>query len=129
VIYKGIQWFFAPQAVVVDGAGAISARRISDTRLDGHLIRAAAMVCAVGAVSGLPGPLIGTVGLIAGAFSLNQAQWVSAAIYCVLYPISLIMATLFYLRVSTPPGKPAPYELPAANLETPPAAAPGFAPS
>ncbi len=57
VIYRSVQWFFAPQAVVVDGASWRSARLVSVARIKGHWIRALAMGAAVAAISGLPGPL------------------------------------------------------------------------
>ncbi len=105
VIYRSVQWFFAPQAVVVDGASWRSARLVCAARVRGHWIRALAVGAAVAAISGLPGPLIGTALLIFDVVDLDQAQWISAAIYCVLYPIAIIMATLFYIRLSTAPGK------------------------
>jgi hypothetical protein len=105
VIYKGVQWFFAPQAVVVDGASWRSARLVSAARLKGHWIRALAIGAAVTTISSLPGPLIGTALLILDVVGLERAQWVSAAIYCVLYPMAIIMATLFYIGRSAAPGK------------------------
>lgn len=126
VIYKGIQWFFAPEAVVVDGAGPKEAIRVSDTKADGHLIRAASIVCAFALVSGLPGPLVGTIGLILGWFDLETAGWISAAIYCVLYPIPLIMATLFYVHIS---GTPVTASAPAPVSPVPAEPAPGIAPA
>lgn len=105
VIYKGVSWFFTPQAVVVDGASWRSARLVSAARLKGHWIRALAVGAAVTTISSLPGPLIGTALLIFDVVGLDRAQWVSAAIYCVLYPIAIIMATLFYIRRSAAPGK------------------------
>ena len=45
--------------------------------------------------------------MILDYFTLDQAQLVSASIYCVLYPIAVIMGTLYYLRASVPPGKTA----------------------
>lgn len=112
VIYKGVKWFFAPQAVVIDHAHWRAAKHMSDDRISGHWLQAAAIVIAAGAISGLPGPLIGTLTLVLHLVDLNHAQWISAAIYCVLYPIALIMSTLFYLQRSTAPGLAAPYVTP-----------------
>lgn len=109
VIYKGVQWFYAPQAVVVDGASWRNARHTSAARINGYWIRALAVAAAVAAISGLPGPLIGTVLLVFDVVGLDRAQWISAGVYCVLYPIAIIMATLFYIRRSVAPGKVAPY--------------------
>lgn len=119
-IYKGVQWFFAPQAVVIDGASVREARHASARRMQAHWIRAASIVVAVAVISGLPGPLIGTAALMLGGAQLEQAQWVSAAIYCVLYPLGPIMATLFYLQRSVAPGKTTTYAIaqPAINPET-----------
>lgn len=107
-IYKGVQWYFAPQAVVVDGASWRSARTVSSARMKGHWIRALAIGAGVAAISGLPGPLIGTALMIFDVVDLDMAQWISAAVYCVLYPVAIIMATLFYIQQSVAPGKVAP---------------------
>jgi hypothetical protein len=109
VIYRSVQWFFAPQSVVVDGASWRGARTVSSARMKGHWFRALAIGAAVTAISGLPGPLIGTGLMIFDVVGLNAAQWISAAIYCLLYPIAIIMATLFYIRLSVAPGKIEPY--------------------
>jgi hypothetical protein len=100
VIYKSVQWFYAPQAVVVDGASWRSARLVSAARIRGNWIRALAVGVAVAAISGLPGPLIGTALLVFDVVPLDGSQWISAAVYCVLYPVSIIMATLFYIQRS-----------------------------
>lgn len=125
-VYKSVQWFFTPEAVVVDNAGWRDARHVSAARLKGHWIRGLALVVATAIVSGLPGPLVGTVGLVLNRFELNQAQWVSAGIYCVLYPLALIMATLFYVRLSVAPGTDTPY---AATADAPDATLSGMAPA
>ena len=109
MIYKGVQWFYAPQAVVVDGATWRSARHVSEARIKGHWIRALAVGAAVAAITSLPGPLIGTVLMIFDVVGLERAQWISAGMYCVLYPIAIITATLFYIRRSIAPGTFEPY--------------------
>ena len=109
VTYRGVQWVFVPQAVVVDGASWRKARLVSEARMKGHWIRALAVGAAVTAISSLPGPLIGTLLMVFDVVGLGQAQWISAAIYCVLYPIAIIMATLFYIRRTAAPGKTEPY--------------------
>ena len=79
--------------------------------------RALALVVATSVVSGVPGPLIGTIGLVLNKLALSQAQWLSAGVDCVLYPISMIMATLFYLHVSVAPGTITPSVAPAEPPE------------
>ena len=81
---------------------------------------------ATAVISGVPGPLVGTIGLVLNRFELNQAQWVSAAIYCVLYPLSLIMATLFYVHLTVAPGEVTPS---VATADVPESALPGTAPA
>lgn len=125
-VYKSVQWFFAPEAVVVDNAGWRNARHVSAARLHGHWIRGLALMVATAVLSGLPGPLIGTTALVLNRLELNQAQWLSAAVYCVLYPLSLIMATLFYVHLSVAPGTAAPYATPADPAEV---SLPGVAPA
>jgi hypothetical protein len=53
--------------------------------------------------------LVGTALLVVGGLELQVAQWISAVLFCVLYPIAMIAATLFYLRRSIAPGREAPY--------------------
>ncbi len=108
-IYKGIQWFFAPQAVVVEDASVRGGFHTSKLRVDGDWIHSAAMVVAVSALVGLPGPLIGTALLVLGGVELQVAQWISAVLFCVLYPIGTIAATLYYLHRSIAPGRVRPY--------------------
>ncbi|MEZ4530813.1 MAG: hypothetical protein R2855_07245 [Thermomicrobiales bacterium] len=108
-VYKGVQWFFAPQAVVADDATVRGSLDMSKGRVEGHWIHSAAMVVAVTALIGLPAPLIGTALLMVGGVELPVAQWISAVLFCVLYPIGSIAATLFYLRRSIAPGRVAPY--------------------
>jgi hypothetical protein len=104
-VYKGVAWFFSPQAVVVDKTTIRDALPVSANRVRGKWLRGLAVVISVGTLSGLIGPIVGAAGLVLDYFSLDQAQLVSAAIYCVLYPIAVIMGTLYYLRASVPPGK------------------------
>jgi hypothetical protein len=108
-IYKGVQWFFAPQAVVIEDTSVRSSFHASRDRVEGRWIHSAAMVVAVAALIGLPGPLVGTALLVVGGLELQVAQWISAVLFCVLYPIAMIAATLFYLRRSIAPGREAPY--------------------
>ncbi len=108
-IYKGVQWFFAPTAVVIDDAGVRGSFGVSKAKVDGKWIRSAALVVAVAALIGLPGPLIGTALLTVGGIDLQLAQWISAVLFCVLYPIGTIAATLYYLNRSIAPGRDIPY--------------------
>jgi hypothetical protein len=108
-IYKGVQWFFAPQAIVIDDENVRGAFHTSRHRVEGHWIRSAAMVVAVVALVGLPGPLIGTALLMLGGVELQLAQWVSAVLFCVFSPIGTIAATLFYLNRSIAPGRATSY--------------------
>ncbi len=107
-IYKGVQWYFAPQAIVIDDSGVRESFHVSRARVQGQWIRSAAMVVAVVALVGLPGPLIGAALLMLGGIELHLAQWISAVLFCVLYPIGMIAATLFYLHRSIAPGRVTP---------------------
>jgi hypothetical protein len=110
-IYKWAQWFFAPQAVVVDQTTIVESIHASRGRISrGHWIRAAAMVVAFHAIVGLPAPLIGTAALILGGVKLEDAQLISGLLYCLLFPIATIAATLFYMDRTIAPGKAEPYD-------------------
>jgi hypothetical protein len=115
-IYKWVQWFFAPQAVVVDQTSIVDSVHVSKGRISrGHWARAAAMVVAFHALVGLPAPLIGAAALILGGVKLEHAQLISGLLYCVLFPIAMIAATLFYLNRTLAPGTFAPYVPPAGE--------------
>jgi hypothetical protein len=112
-IYKWVQWFFGPQAVVVDKTTVVDSIHASTARMSrGHWLRAAAMVVAFHALVGLPAPLIGTAALILGGVELEHAQLLSGVLYCMLFPIATIAATLFYLDRMIAPGEFAPYAPP-----------------
>lgn len=109
-IYKWVQWFFGPQAVVVDKTSVVESLHASTGRISrGHWLRAAAMVVAFHALVGLPAPLIGTAALILGGVKLEHAQLISGLLYCILFPIATIAATLFYLDRTVAPGTFASY--------------------
>ncbi len=114
-LYKWVQWFYAPQAVAVDNAPVIESIHTSASRVSrGHWLRAASMVVAFHALIGLPAPLIGAALLMRGGVELHDAQLVSGILYCLLFPIGTIAATLFYLDRTIAPGRFQPYEAPAA---------------
>jgi len=115
-VYKWVQWFYAPQAVVVDDAPVMESLHTSTRRVSrGHWLRAASMVVAFHALIGLPAPLIGAALLMRGGVELHDAQLVSGILYCLLFPIGLIAATLFYLDRTIAPGRFQPYDAPAAT--------------
>ncbi|HET9662525.1 MAG TPA: hypothetical protein VFP05_19510 [Thermomicrobiales bacterium] len=115
-VYKWAQWFFGPQAVVVDRTTVVESIHVSTRRISrGHWLRAAAMVVAFHALVGLPAPLIGTAALILAGVKLEHAQLISGVLYCVLFPMATIAATLFYLDRTIAPGTFAPYVAPAAG--------------
>ena len=70
-------------------------------------------------VSGAPGPLIGALAMIVGHVSLGASSVISSLTYAVVYPLAIIAATLYYLRISD--------RLPAALAD--PLAAPSLAPA
>ncbi len=116
-IYKGVQWFFVPQAVVADDDTWRHARHTSAKHVSGRWIRAFSVVIVIQLLMGLVGPVIGSLLMVLHVVDLDRAQWISALIYCVVYPLALIMSTLFYLQpteVKTPApakgaaGSPAP---------------------
>ena len=120
-IYKWAQWFFAPQAVVVDGESIVGSVHASAGRISrGRWIRAAAMVVAFHALVGLPAPLIGAAALILGGVKLEYAQLISGLLYCVLFPVATIAATIFYMDHTIAPGEFAPYVPPTKAPSTSP---------
>ena len=94
--YRQVQWFYAPHAVVLDGAGVRSARKVSRNSIKGDWLRTFGMSAIISVVAGIPGPIIGMALVLTNLISLEVAGWISSAIFAVVYPISIIASTLYY---------------------------------
>jgi len=96
-IYLATQWLYAPQAVVFDGAGWSRARTVARDTVKGDWWHALGIAVLVTYAVAVPGPLVGILLVLAGV-SIPVAGIVSSAIFIVLYPITIITATLYYLE-------------------------------
>ena len=94
--YRQVQWFYAPHAVVLDGAGIRAARKVSRNSIKGDWIRTFGMSAVISIISGLPGPIIGMALVLTNRVSLDVAGIVSSVIFAIVYPISIIASTLYY---------------------------------
>jgi len=56
------------------------------------------MAVLVTLVSGIPGPLVGLALILLNAVSLEVAGYISSLIFAMVYPITIIATTLYYLQ-------------------------------
>jgi hypothetical protein len=94
-IFLATQWAYSPQAILFDGATWNSARSRSRNAIKGDWLRTIGMAVLITYAVGVPGPLVGILLVLAGV-SIPIAGIVSSAIFVVMYPISIIAATLYY---------------------------------
>ena len=94
-IYLATQWLYSPQAILFNGATWNSAWRTSRNVIKGDWPRTIGIAVLITYAVGVPGPLLGILLVLAGV-SIPIAGIVSSAIFVVMYPISIITATLYY---------------------------------
>lgn len=97
-IYVGVRWLFISQAVIIDGAKPLNARRFSAAVVDGNWLRSAGIALLLFFMTGLLGPIIAMLMLVLTPITLNTADWISAIVYSIAYPVAILAATLFYLN-------------------------------
>lgn len=97
-IYRQIQWAYTPHAVLLDGAGVRNARHVSRNIIKGDWARTLGMALLVFLIAGIPGPLIAMLLVIGNLVSLDVAGYISSAIYVIVYPMTIIATTLYYLE-------------------------------
>ena len=95
-IYLATQWLYSPQAILIDGAKWSTAWRTSRQVIKGDWPRTFGMAALITYAVGVPGPLLGILLVLAGV-SIPIAGIISSAIFVLIYPISIITATLYYL--------------------------------
>jgi hypothetical protein len=94
--YRQVQWFYAPHAIILDGAGVRSSHKVSRNSIKGDWIRTFGMSAVISIISGLPGPIIGMGLVLTNRVSLEGAGLVSSVVFAIVYPISIIASTLYY---------------------------------
>jgi hypothetical protein len=94
-IFLATQWLYSPQAILFDGASWNSARSRSRDVIKGDWPRTIGMAVLITYAVGVPGPLVGILLVLAGV-SIPIAGIISSAIFVVMYPITIIAATLYY---------------------------------
>jgi len=97
-IYRAIQWAYSTHAVVLDGSTPRKARNVSRNVIKGDWVRTLGMAALVTYVAVLPGPIIGLILTLTNTVSLRMAGTISSLIFAVIYPITIIASTLYYLR-------------------------------
>ncbi|MGB3329891.1 MAG: hypothetical protein WBA46_13100, partial [Thermomicrobiales bacterium] len=97
-LYRATQWAYSAHAIVLDGAGVRNARHISRNVIKGDWLRTIGMASLVTYVAGLPGPIIGILLIIVFKVPIEVAGTISSLIYAVIYPITIITSTLYYLH-------------------------------
>jgi ABC-type nickel/cobalt efflux system permease component RcnA len=98
-MYKGVQWFFSLQAVIIDGRGIWDARRRSAQLVHRNWWKALGMVVLVTLLSGAPGPAAGMVLFVTEVVSIETAGVISSVLFAISYPIAIIASTRLYLQL------------------------------
>ena len=97
-LYRATQWAYATHAIVLDGAGVRNSRHLSRNTIKGDWLRTIGMASLVTYVATLPGPIIGIVLIILFKVPIEIGGTISSLIYAVMYPITIITSTLYYLH-------------------------------
>ncbi len=95
-IYRQVQWFYSPHAIMLDGAGIRSARKTSRNAIKGDWVRTFGMSMVISILSGIPGPLIGMGLVLTNRVSLQTAGLVSSIVFAIVYTIAIIASTIYY---------------------------------
>ena len=97
-LYRATQWAYATHAIVLDGAGVRNSRHMSRNAIKGDWLRTLGMASLVTYVANMPGPIIGLLLIIVFKVPIEVGGTVSSLIYAVMYPITIITSTLYYLH-------------------------------
>lgn len=97
-LYRQIQWAYTPHAILLDGAGIRNARHVSRNIIKGDWARTLGMALLVFIISGVPGPLLAMLLVIGNLVSLDAAGYISSLIYVIVYPMTIIATTLYYIE-------------------------------
>jgi len=97
-VYRQVQWAYSPHAILLDNAGVRSAHQVSRDVIKGDWFRTLGMAALVTIVAGIPGPIVGLGLILLNAVSLDVAGYISSFIFAVVYPVTIIASTLYYLR-------------------------------
>ncbi|HEU5431120.1 MAG TPA: Vps62-related protein [Thermomicrobiales bacterium] len=125
-IHRFVAWTFVPQTVVLDGARGGAALAASRRATRGHWWRTAAITAVLSFVAVAIGPLAGLLLLIPLRAPVELANLGGAAIYAITQPLTMMAATLFYLRLQ---GKPWPAAATIGRVAPAPPAASAPAPT
>jgi hypothetical protein len=98
-LYKSVYWLYTPHAVMIDGASARRARHVSAEAVKGHGLQTLGMALLIGFLTGVPGPVISMALVVFGGLSLDSGEVISAVIFAVVYPLSIVASTLYYLNI------------------------------
>lgn len=96
-LYRQVQWAYAPHAVVIDDAGVRNSRRVSRDTIKGDWLRTLGMAVLVNVVAGIPGPVVGLALILLQIAPLEVAGYVSSLVFAIVYPVTVIASTLYYL--------------------------------
>ncbi|MGB4863676.1 MAG: hypothetical protein WBO97_14560, partial [Tepidiformaceae bacterium] len=119
-IWLLVRWFFAPQAVMLDGReGRDALRRSAESVGAGwHWLRTAGSGLLLFVIGAAPGPLIGLAFLILRSSSVSFANFVSSFVYAAFVPFAFLGVTILYrqrqVRLGVDPDLQSPSSTPEA---------------
>ncbi len=96
-LYRQVQWAYSPHAVVIDGASVRNSRKVSRDTIKGDWLRTLGMAVLVTLVAGIPGPVVGLALILLQVTPLEVAGYVSSVVFAIVYPVTIIASTLYYL--------------------------------
>jgi len=119
-IWLLVRWFFAPQAVMLDGREDRDALRRSAESVGAgwHWLRTAGSGLLLFVIGAAPGPLIGLAFLILRSSSVSFANFVSSFVYAAFVPFAFLGVTILYrqrqVRLGVDPDLQSPSSTPEA---------------
>ncbi len=93
-IQRAIRWLFVEQAVILDGAGAQAALRVSADAVAGSWWRTLGISTVFGIIAGVPSAIVGALLRLAPVLVSGTA---SAVVNAALLPFAVTATTLLYL--------------------------------
>ena len=98
-----VRWWFADQAVILEGKSGRSALVTSSNAVRGHWWRALAVMPVLLFVGAAVGPIVGIALLVLARAPIDLANAAGAVVFAVAHPFSVIGATLLYRELKSMP--------------------------
>jgi hypothetical protein len=106
-INRTVRWWFVAQAVILEDAAPVEAKRMSERLVAGRWWRTAAACLLLTLVAVSAGPVLGILLLIVASPSIQYINFFSSLVYSVMIPLAVIGSTVLYINLKrTRAGSP-----------------------